>query len=176
MTIRLARPDDAQAIAEVHVAAWRAAYADVMPRAYLEGLTVAVRTAAWQHGLREPGPGTTIVCERESRIMGFCVYGPSRDHDVPPDMTGELVAINVHPRYWRQGYGTALCWHVLREAETTDWQSMTLWVLTQNVAARGFYSRLGFVPDGTERRDAQLIGAPLDELRYRIRLTKLCLN
>lgn len=168
MTIRRARPDDAHAIAEVHVAAWRAAYADIMPREYIEGLTVAIRTAAWQRWLREPGPGTTIVCERERRIAGFCVYGPSRDQDVLPDTIGELVAINVDPRYWRQGCGIALCRHVLREAETTAWQSLTLWVLTRNTAARSFYSRLGFVPDGTERCDTQLIGAPLDELRYRI--------
>jgi len=168
MIIRPAELGDAPTIAELHVAAWRAAYSDLMPRVYLEGLTVATRTATWQRWLREPGPATTVVCEQERRIVGFCVYGPSRDNDVPSDTTGELVAINVHPRYWHQGCGTALCRHVLREAETTAWQSLTLWVLKQNVAAREFYSRLGFVPDGTERSNTQLIGTPLDELRYRI--------
>ena len=170
MTIRLAKLGDARAIAGVHVAAWRAAYADVMPRDYLERLTVEGRTADWERWLREPGPGTTVVCEHERRIIGFCVYGPTRDDDAAPDTTGELVAINLHPRYWRQGWGTALCRYVVQEAESRGWQSLTLWVLKQNLAACGFYARLGFVPDGTERRDTTLVGASLDELRYRISL------
>lgn len=168
MTIRLATPVDAGAIADVHVAAWRAAYVDQMPRDYLERLTVESRTADWERWLREPGPGTTVVCECERRIVGFCVYGPTRDDDAPRDITGELVAINLHPQYWRQGWGSAMCRYVLRQAETRGWRWVTLWVLKQNLGARRFYARLGFVPDGAERRDTALVGTPLDEVRYRI--------
>lgn len=168
LTIRSAIPHDASAVADVHVAAWRAAYTGIMPHDYLERLTVEQRTVDWERWLRDPGPGTTLVCEREGQIMGFSVFGPARDHDVARGTTGELVALNVHPRYWRQGCATALCRRVLREAQITAWQYVTLWVLKQNGAAREFYSRLGFVPDGTERCDTQLIGAPLHELRYRI--------
>lgn len=168
LTIRLATPHDASAVAEIHVAAWCAAYAGIMPDDYLDRLTVEHKTADWERWLRNPGPGTTLVCEREGRIMGFGVYGPARDRDVPRETTGELVALNVHPRHWRLGCGTALCRHVLREAQTAAWQCVTLWVLKRNVAAREFYSRLGFAPDGTERRDTHLIGTPLHELRYRI--------
>lgn len=168
MIIRPAELRDAPAIADVHVAAWRAAYAGIMPREYLEGLTVAARTAAWHGWLREPGPGTTLVCEHDRHIIGFCTYGPTRDDDAAPDVIGELVAINLHPRYWRQGWGSAMCRYVLGQAETRGWQWVTLWALKQNLGARRFYAQLGFVPDGTERRDTTLVNTPLDELRYRI--------
>ena len=43
--IRLATLADARAIAELHVASWRAAYVGILPPAYLEGLSVEEREA-----------------------------------------------------------------------------------------------------------------------------------
>jgi RimJ/RimL family protein N-acetyltransferase len=167
MTIRLATPEDASGIAEVHVAAWRAAYKGHMLDDFLNNLTVEQKATVWKRALQEPSPGTTVVWEQEQRVVGFCVYGPSRDEDAPINTTGELVAINFHPLYWRQGLGTVMCRHVLVEGEKRNWQSLTLWVLKQNLPARRFYERLGFLLDGTEKCDTKLIGAPLNEVRYR---------
>jgi hypothetical protein len=38
MSIRLAQASDARAIAEVHVRSWQAAYRDLLPQEYLDGL------------------------------------------------------------------------------------------------------------------------------------------
>jgi hypothetical protein len=46
MRIRLARPEDAGPIAEVHVAAWQAAYGGLMPDSYLDQLTAVSHIAA----------------------------------------------------------------------------------------------------------------------------------
>jgi ribosomal protein S18 acetylase RimI-like enzyme len=170
MKIRPAVPDDAKAIAEVQVAAWRAAYHGHMPDTYLRSLSVDQKARSWRRGLEQPGPGTALVCERDGQAVGFCVYGPSRDEDARDHPTGELVAMNVHPQCWRQGLGKAICEVVLAEAAKQDWESLTLWVLTENHAARRLYEKLGFVSDRVERSDTKLTGHPLHETRYRKRL------
>lgn len=173
MTIRLATVADANSIAAIHIAAWRMAYAEHMPADFLKALTVEDRTEAWKHALEAPGPGITIVLEQAQQVIGFCVYGPSRDADALPNSTGELLAINLHPLYWRRGLGTTMCQYVLADGEKRKWQSLSLWVLTKNLSARRFYEGLGFVWDGTERTDASLIGTPLHEVRYRRRLAQI---
>lgn len=172
MTIRLAIPEDARSIAEVHVAAWRKAYKGLMPDDFLGSLTLEQSAVTWKQALREPSPGTTLVWEQCQRIVGFCVYGPSRDDDATITSTGELVAINLHPLYWRRGFGTMMCQYVLAEAAKRNWQSLTLWVLKRNVSAHHFYARLGFRLDGTEKSCSKLIGVPLQEVRYRKWLSK----
>jgi RimJ/RimL family protein N-acetyltransferase len=169
MTIRLAAVSDARAIAEVHVAAWRTAYAEYMPKSFLEALSVEDRTDIWERSLEEPGAGTTLAIELEAKVVGFCVYGPSRDQDALPK-TGELVAINLHPAYWRRGLGTEACLHVLTEARKLKWSLLTLWVIKGNTSARAFYECLGFILDGSEKQDSKLTGSPLYEVRYRMTL------
>ncbi|HEY4215527.1 MAG TPA: GNAT family N-acetyltransferase [Gemmatimonadaceae bacterium] len=51
INIRKAVPTDAGAIADVHVASWRATYAGLVAQSYLDGLSVAERTAAWERRL-----------------------------------------------------------------------------------------------------------------------------
>ncbi len=59
--MRDAVPGDARAIAGVHVASWRAAYAGLMPDTVLAGLSVEERTASWTRLLAEPGQHTLVV-------------------------------------------------------------------------------------------------------------------
>ena len=58
--IRKALPSDAQAIAQVHISSWQAAYRDVMPAQFLKGLesTLARREAYW---VRSIASGQSIV-------------------------------------------------------------------------------------------------------------------
>jgi hypothetical protein len=53
MQIRFADPEDARAVAEIHVEAWRAAYAGILPEAFLAALTVSSREAFWEQVLAE---------------------------------------------------------------------------------------------------------------------------
>ena len=56
VSVRVAWADDAAAIAAVQVAAWRTAYADVLPAEQLAGLDPDRFAAAWHESLaRLPG-------------------------------------------------------------------------------------------------------------------------
>jgi GNAT superfamily N-acetyltransferase len=55
----------------------------------------------------------------------------------------------------------------LDELRARGAEAATLWVFTANHAARSFYARFGFVPDGAEGVD-ECTG--VDELRLRVEL------
>ena len=79
IALRIAKPDDARAIAAIHVAAWRAAYRRLMPDDFLAALSVDQRTAMWSSILSRPTPAQVMVAEIDSVLAGFCSYGPTRD-------------------------------------------------------------------------------------------------
>jgi ribosomal protein S18 acetylase RimI-like enzyme len=164
VTIREATRDDARAIAEIHVAAWRAAYRGLIPDDYLASLSVDQRTAFWETIIARPGPRKLALAQL-GEIAGFCLFGPTRD-EAPGDIA-EIYSVNVHPDRWRQGAGRLLCEHAFREAAAREHSAMTLWVLKGNDGARRFYERLGYAFDGGEKTDTQLVGSPLYDVRYR---------
>ena len=77
--MRSAVAADAPAIAEVHVASWRAAYRGLLPEEYLDSRTVAVRTQQWESVLADPGPGHVLVAVLGDRVVGFAQDRPSGD-------------------------------------------------------------------------------------------------
>lgn len=166
VVIRTATLEDAAALAEIHVSAWRAAYRGHMPDSVLDSLSVEQRTADWQQWLKQPGPGTTLVVESDAELCAFCVFGPSRDDDAQEQPVGEILALNVHPKFWRRGYGADLCQAVLLAARQRPWKTLTLWMLKSNQRAQLFYQALGFTPDGMERLDSDIAGVMIDEVRY----------
>ena len=165
LTLREATRADAGAIADIHVAAWRVAYRELMPQSYLETLSIDERARMWEKTIAQPGPAQLALAELDGELAGFCLYGPSRDRLAETDVA-ELYAVNVHPARWRQGAGKLLCAHALREAAAREHSAMTLWVISGNGRARHFYQRLGFATDGAARINTQLIGSPFDEVRY----------
>jgi ribosomal protein S18 acetylase RimI-like enzyme len=165
VSVRDAKPADARAIAEIHVAAWRAAYRGMMPDAYLASLSVTERVERWTNALSGPGPAKVAVAVLDGRIAGFCSFGPTRDTDDVD--VAEIYSLNIFPPVWGRGAGRLLCEHALREAAAREHAAVTLWVLKENERARRFYERLGYAADGAEKTDTALIGSPLNDVRYR---------
>lgn len=165
IAVRIAKPEDARAIAEIHVAAWRVAYRGLMPDDFLAALSVDERTEIWSGALARPNPSQLALAEVDGALAAFCIYGPTRD-DESPDVA-EIYAVNVHPDRWGKGAGRALCEYAYGEAATRGHTVMTLWVMSGNTRARRFYERLGYAADGASRSNSHLIGHPFDEVRYR---------
>jgi len=163
--VREAKSGDVPAIAELHVAAWRAAYRGHMPAEYLASLRIEERGERWSRTLSRPGPHKLALAELGGEVAGFCFFGPTRD-DAEPNVA-EIFSLNIHPASWRRGAGRALCEYACREAAARECAAMTLWVLRENQGARRFYERLGYAPDGAEKIDTALIGSPLHDVRYR---------
>ena len=165
--VRDAVVEDAVAMARVWVAAWQAAYAGLMPAAYLAALDADAARPAFERSLREGA--SALVLEQERDIVGFSAYGASRDPGAGP-ATGEVIAINLHPSGWRRGMGRQLLRETQQRLGERGFSEATLWVLHANARARRFYEAAGWRLDGLEKHDDTLTGFPLHEVRYRIAL------
>lgn len=145
--IRLATPDDARAIAEVHIRTWDVAYRGLVPDAVIDAITLEEREAKWRAIAATAAP--LFVSERHGTIIGFLsMVVPSRDDDATDD-TAEIGGLYVDPSLWRSGIANALVTRALSWlVDDGAWSDVTLWVLEANERAHGFYSAAGFGPDG----------------------------
>jgi ribosomal protein S18 acetylase RimI-like enzyme len=162
--LRRAVPDDAAAIACVHVRTWQVAYRGLIPDEVLDDLSVEQREEMWRGALSGEGGAAVYVALEGPAVVGFCaVSAPSRDDDAE-DGVAELTAIYVDPDVWRAGVGRALMDAAFADLRADDWHRVTLWVLAENQPARDFYARFGFAPDGADRTPA---GSSEKEVRLR---------
>ncbi len=170
VTVRPARADDAESIAQVHVASWQTAYRGILPDSYLDTLNVSRRLEMWQELLTRPKPGTfNFVAEDASgALVGFASGGPARAHIALPGdpavlFDGELYGIYLLAEHRGQGVGRRLTTNLAQAMADYGYRTLLVWVLAANPAC-AFYEALGAVRVGQE--DITLAGLVLPELAY----------
>ena len=150
MQVRRAEPDDARAIAELHVAAWKAAFPGLLPQDYLDDLAPEDRLGEWEQALGSSPWPVVLVAEEGGALLGFAALSPSRDDDSDPTV-GEVQTLYVGPGVWRSGVGRALLERAGEELASAGFTTATLWVLDVNERARRFYERHGWQLDGASK-------------------------
>lgn len=118
--VRSARLGDETAISKIHVASWQHFYRGHMPQDFLDSLDVNQRVNFWRQQLlalstaadpegASPKSGIVVVVDESStpqeakrsateKILGFAMFGPSRDNDAEVQRrTGEVGAIYLQP-------------------------------------------------------------------------------
>ena len=169
MQIEPATAEDCDRVAEVHVAAWRAAYVGLLPSDFLRSLSVEGRAAAWRRVFQE-GKSELLVARAGPDIVGFVSFGASRDEDAPP-CRGEIWSVYLHPRVWSTGTGRAL-WRAADERLLKmGFRSTSLWVIIGNERAMRFYTKLGFEVDPGSEKDLQIAESTVREIRL-VRTTR----
>jgi ribosomal protein S18 acetylase RimI-like enzyme len=161
---RLALAADAEAIARVHVASWRTTYRGLLPDRMLAEMEVAEHAERWARTLQDPyRRSVVLVAEEAGLVVGFASCGRERDGEQPYD--GELYAIYLLRETQGRGHGRALVEASAAALELRGISSMVVWVLRDNVPARGFYERLGGVY--LRERPLDLVtGASVPEVSY----------
>ena len=163
MLLRLAEPEDAIAVARVHVRSWQVAYRTLLPADYLDQLRPEDRAQKYDFASLDPRKPQTIVAVEEGLVHGFVTTAPSRD----PDLTGygELYALYVDPEQWGRGIGVALISAARTRLFRLGFRNAVLWVLAGNTRAERFYQIDRWAPDGLRRTDS-VWGVTVDEIRY----------
>lgn len=167
VTIRRARPQDAPAMAQVHVAAWRSAYAGILPDAYLQALSATREAAAYEHAIlaRSGGhAGFVAVADAQEDgaqgIIGFATGGLARR---PSLAEGEVETLYLLDDFRDRGIGRRLMRASASHLASLGVQSAFAWVLADN-PARWFYERLGARLMARER--VAIGGRALTQLAY----------
>jgi GNAT superfamily N-acetyltransferase len=161
--IILAGPADAEAIAALHIESWRDAYRGLVPDPYLDGPIVEERAAFWRARLAEPGDGRfTLKALTADSIGGFaCTL-----RDAEPEWGPLLDNLHVKPALKGVGIGARLL-RTSREwaARVAPGQTLHLWVIEGNTAARRFYDRQGGAETG-RRVNEMVPGVVVTAVRY----------
>ena len=150
VSVRPARPEDAERVARVQLSTWRTAYADLLPAAALA--VPEVQAAALWLGAVESPPSPThrlLVAFERDELVGFAASGPAADEDVAGAV--ELLTLLVEPRWGRRGHGSRLV-----AASVDFWRgdgatTAVTWAWERDPATRGFLTGAGWEPDGTAR-------------------------
>lgn len=168
MNIDRATLNDARAVAQIHVDAWRAAYKHIVPADHLAALSVDQREAMWRKTI-ESGEPELLVARLNGTVCGWVSFGACRDNDVPVTQA-EVWAIYVEPGSWSNGIGRAL-WSKAREFMREEaFETCSLWVFPENDQAIRFYRSVGFAPDSLPPQQFELGGQQLREVRYSARI------
>ena len=158
MQLRPDEPDDAMAVARVHVRSWQVAYRKLLPDDYLDQLRPEDRAKTYDFASLDPLKPRTVVTIEEGVILRFC-------HN-------DAVARRGSARARRSGARVS-AWPLLSAARANlfepGFRNALLWVLAGNVRAERFYRIDQWLPDGRRRTDS-VWGVMVNEVRYQRRL------
>jgi GNAT superfamily N-acetyltransferase len=152
-SVRLAWPDDAEAIAEVQVAAWRHDYADLLPAQVLDELDPAAFAEVWRTSVVKPGDARdrVLVALERNVLRGFAVTIPSTDPDSDAVADAEIAELVVHPEHRGAGHGSRLV-HACADTMKADrFTRATTWLTAADDDRRRFLTESGWAPDGAHR-------------------------
>ena len=121
---------------------------------WLDTMTVEATTAR-----ARKSPENTLVAKDKDKVVGFAVYSPSRDEDLPD--AGEVDAIYVLSEY----YGRKVGYRLMNEAisRLSEYDTVFVWVFEANERAIRFYHRYGFEFDGAKKQ--WTLGTPVNIVR-----------
>lgn len=144
LEITAAGGGDADAIAALHAASWRATYRGILPDDFLDHQAAANRLQEWRLRLAAPA-ATQLVLKavRGGELCGFaCTF-----LDADPDWGALLDNLHVRPDLTGGGIGALLLdATIARVRDARPGSALHLWVFEANTGARRFYERHGGQP------------------------------
>ena len=138
----------------VHCTSWQESYRGIVCDGYLDSMTVEATTAR-----ARKFPENTLIAKDKENVVGFAVYGPSRDEDLMD--AGEVVAIYVLSEYYDHKIG----YRLMNEAfsRLSEYNTIFVWVFEKNERAIRFYHKCGFEFDGCKKE--WNLGTPVSIVR-----------
>lgn len=98
MIVREATAADARAVAQAHVASWRAAYRGIIDDDFLQNLSVDDKQSYWLQWFMRNEPSRFMrVIDDDARAVGFAVAGPARGRTASGPARRSLVAASAWP-------------------------------------------------------------------------------
>lgn len=169
LNIRRATISDSEAIAGVHVTAWRETYRDLLPEIAFAAMTVPIRVKKWRDILDQDPSLPVYLAEQKGVAVGFANGGPARQ-DEALGMEMQIYSLYVLASAQRQGIGTKLIQTVVKDFLAQRATSASVWTLREATIARRFYESMGAqsADEKVEHRpgyDRMMVGYVWDNLK-----------
>ena len=152
VSVRVAWADDAPAIAELQLRAWRDKYAGLVPAEALPD-DVEAAAATWRASMSKPGDARNrvMVALERNRVVGFAITSPAGDPDCDPVTDAELQEFTVDPAERGRGHGSRLLQAAVDTMRADRFTRSVLWAISTDDALRGFLTGAGWAADGAHR-------------------------
>lgn len=153
--IRRARSNDAVAIADVHEAAWRGAYAGIIPHGALNKMIGRRGPRWWANAIRRSA--TVLVVELGGEVVGYATLGRNRARQLPQQ--GEIYELYLRPEHQGIGLGSRLFAAARAMLAEHGLKGLVVWALEDNAGALSFYAGAGGrdVAEGVEVFDQKAL-------------------
>jgi GNAT superfamily N-acetyltransferase len=152
VSVRPARPEDAERVARVQLTTWQSAYGDLLPP---EALTLPLEqvAAVWLHAVEvPPSPRHRLLIALEGgELVGFAASSPATDEDLDPTTTAEVTALLVEPRWGRRGHGSRLLAATVDHWRADGFAVGVTWAFESDAVTTAFFESAGWGFDGLGR-------------------------
>ncbi len=159
--IRRAMIDDAESLANIIVESWRSAYSSIIPENEItKFLDKQRRQQQFERFIQD---GEIVLIGIYDGIPCSLAFA-NKDNDEKLEECGSIYSIYLLEEYWGKGLATKIMDVVISILKDEGCERASLWVYEENVRARGFYEKYGFIFDGTKKH-SHFSNKPI-ELRY----------
>jgi len=175
--VRPARAGDAESLARVQVASWRASFAGIVPPALLAELTGAeaegVFRDRWREAITSPPTSRHHVLAAVDggparEVAGFVSAGPATDADRWPGTDAEIYELRISPERAGQGHGSRLMHAVADTLVSDGFHTVSIWALEADVDVLRFLESSGWAADGARGELDVGAGVPVVRLHTAI--------
>jgi ribosomal protein S18 acetylase RimI-like enzyme len=176
--VRAARAADAEGLARVQVASWRASLAGLVPDVVLEELASEAAVLGFAEHWRESisSPPTSrhrvhVAVEKpvsDAAVLGFAAAGPATDEGLWPQTDGELYELHVLPSASGTGHDERLL-HAVADALGEDgFGTGYTWALSGDTPRIDFLEAAGWAQDGSRSNLDMGVKVPVVRLHTRL--------
>jgi ribosomal protein S18 acetylase RimI-like enzyme len=160
VSVRPARQTDAPVLAALQAAAWRRAYAQVLPAAVLDawGDQQDAFAQAWAEATVRPPTyrhRVLVACDARAGaevVVAGATMGPGEDEDADPSTTAEIFTFVVAPAHRRQGHGSRLLAASVDFLRGAGFTRGSIWLDAADDAADAMFTAAGWGPDASRRQ------------------------
>ena len=143
--VRKARYTEVPVLAKIQRAAWKSAFSDIITAETMEKYTDEGKCANVIRRVLTEEIGALYIAGIDNKACGELFWRPIDTR------TAEIVALHTLKKVWGKGVGRALMDKALNDMVEDGFLGAKLWVFKDNIRARRFYEKCGFVLTGHER-------------------------
>lgn len=154
-TIERAKLGDEAVLAYIQTESWKAGFKEILKADTLQRCTKMDEVTAMYHYLLEQNIGNGYLLKVEGKPHCIAWWNATRQEDMPG--YAELICIHSLQEQWRKGYGSKMMDSMLCDIAAAGYTKVMLWVFKDNIRARRFYERHGFITDGKTKQDMEAI-------------------
>lgn len=145
-TIERVKPRDEGILAYIQTESWKSAFRNILDPEILTGCTNLTKAIAMYKRLLEDHIGNGYLLSVDGVPHCIAWWDAARETDMPG--YAEIICIHSLPGRWYQGYGSKMMNTVLQDIVLAGYTKVMLWVFADNIPARRFYEKHGFVTHG----------------------------